>query len=59
MDMSVLIRTQAFIKYKVIAVEGAIRPTAVTGSQGMDGSALQDGGVPSELWKYVTEYKYT
>ena len=32
-------------EYKAIAVEGA---KALTGCQGLAGSALQDGGVPSE-----------
>ena len=33
---------------KAIAVEGAVWPKTLTACQGLAGSALQDGGAPSE-----------
>ena len=51
--MTVLIGIRGCMKYKAIAVEGAFWPTVLTGCQGLAGSALQDGGVPSEHWNVV------
>ena len=39
--MTILIQIRANMKYKAIAVEGAIWPTALTRCQGLAGSALQ------------------